>query len=125
MTNPTLQAFITDFYAKSDAHNKAGWVDCFTPDASLDLAGNKAKGSEGIGKICDGVWADLTRRQHTIKGVYVNPENADDVVVLGTIDQDRKDGVLIRGVEWGGRLQLKDGKIADYRVWIISAPKAG
>ncbi|BEJ12742.1 hypothetical protein CspHIS471_0212020 [Cutaneotrichosporon sp. HIS471] len=120
-----IQSFVTDFYAKSDARNKAAWVDCFTPDANLDLAGKVVKGSEGIGKVCDGVWEGLNRRQHNIKGVYVNPAVPDDAVVLGTIDMDRKDGVEIRGVEWGGRMQFKDGKLADYRVWLIPATKSG
>ncbi|CAK9785780.1 hypothetical protein CC85DRAFT_329329 [Cutaneotrichosporon oleaginosum] len=117
-----IQSFVDDFYAKSDARDKAAWVDCFTPDANLDLAGKVGKGSEGIGKVCDGVWEGLARRQHHVHGIYINPAVENDVVVLGSIDMDRKDGIEIRGVEWGGRMQLKDGKLADYKVWVLPPP---
>lgn len=115
-----IQSFIDDFYAKSDARDNAAWVACFTPDANLDMAGNVAKGSDGINKVCEGVWDGLERRQHNVHGVYVNPAVPDDVVILGNIDVDRTDGVQVRGREWGARMQLKDGKLADYRVWVVS-----
>lgn len=115
-----IQSFIDDFYAKSDARDNAAWVGCFTPDANLDMAGKVAQGSEGINKVCEGVWQGLERREHHIAGVYINPKNENDLVILGSIDVDRSDGVQVRGLQWGGRMQLKGGKLADYKVWVVS-----
>lgn len=122
---PQIASFIESFYAISDAADHDAWVGCFTPTAKLDMGGATASGADEIRALRLAGWGATANRKHKDVDVYVNDAQPDVALVTGTIDLDRKaDGVQIRGAQWTGRMRFKDGRLDDYKVWVVSCTRA-
>lgn len=118
---PHIAKFVDSFYAISDATDHERWVQCFTPDAEIDMAGQTAKGSEEIMGVRNAGWAATKNRKHYGVEVFVNADQPDIALVTGQIDLDVvANGAEVRGAQWVGRMTFEGDKLKGYKVWVVS-----
>lgn len=118
-----IEAFVADFYVRSDDPDHDAYCALFTPDAHFLVGTLGAEGRDEIRKVRVAGWQNFTHRIHRHENIYVNANEPDVALLTGTIDYDRKDGVSARDLSWAGRMifDRSDGlKVRDYHVWVVS-----
>ncbi|KAH6672653.1 hypothetical protein F5X68DRAFT_119803, partial [Plectosphaerella plurivora] len=117
---PGIVQFFRDFYALSDtpgdtpgAHER--YVDAFTPDATFILASKTSVGSEEIKATREAMWAKVASRKHTPTKVFPFGQNAEEVMLYGTVAFTFKAGGGAE-VDWAGRAQLEKAADGKYRL---------
>ncbi|KAI1170745.1 hypothetical protein F4777DRAFT_568222 [Nemania sp. FL0916] len=109
-----LTDFISSFYAISDDPSRnAEWVDYFAPDALVVIADKKAKGTEEIREMREGMWATVTARRHVLGKVFpavfdfhTEPPQL-EYMLHGSVEQELKIGGKLAG-DWAAHAVVRE-----------------
>ncbi|EMD00606.1 hypothetical protein BAUCODRAFT_135403 [Baudoinia panamericana UAMH 10762] len=123
-----IRKYYEEFYATSDtpdAHEK--YAAGFTRDAKLIMASNEANGTQEILKMREGMWEKVAKRSHKPAQIYSFGPGSNDVMLLGTVDYELKDGRKTT-VDWAARSQFAEEagqlKMSFYQVYLDTAAMA-
>lgn len=117
----SLTDWVTNFFRMSDIPDHDAFMQLWTPEARMLIGDRKANNRDEILKMRLAGWDKVANRVHRHEKIYINDQEPDVALVTGTIDLDRlEDGEIIRNLEWSARMKFKDGKLDDYKVWVVS-----
>ncbi|KAK5199670.1 hypothetical protein LTR92_000211 [Exophiala xenobiotica] len=66
--------------------------DVFTKDAKVVAGTGESNGSEAISRSRDNAWKLITKRHHVIQQVFVNDKEGSDLMVLGRVEMEFRNG---------------------------------
>ena len=117
-TNPHHD-LIAALYAAVDDLDPAG-VDAFvTPDVRFRLGNfDELQGRQAVVDANASFFRTIAAMRHVIEGIS---SDGDAVICSGSVHYTRQDGTLL-AVPFATVLKLRDGLIADYRVYVDISP---
>lgn len=124
--SPQVASFVKDLYARSDVGPSGhdAYVDLYAPDATLIMDKVQYDGQAGVRQFREKGWEKVATRHHVCKGIFANPDNANEVMTYGYVDYGFKDGSEKKGIEFATRLVMdlsgETPKIRFYQVYIVS-----
>mmetsp|Transcript_6075 Transcript_6075/g.5999 ORF Transcript_6075/g.5999 Transcript_6075/m.5999 type:complete len:130 (-) Transcript_6075:68-457(-) len=116
-----LKAFLEGFYKVSDTKPPVQgdeYVNYFTPEATLIMGANQAKGSDEIRQLRQNIWANVSKRHHVVHNVAA--VNDTDFLLNGDVDYVLNDGSSSTK-SWGAYIEFESSaqeKMKYYRVYI-------
>jgi len=106
---------ITSLYKSVDASNAQGVVDHVTEDVQFQLGNfERISGRKAVKDSNAAFFATISAMRHTISGVW---SSGDTAICDGTVHYTRLDRSE-HEVPFAAHLGIRDGKIADYRVFV-------
>lgn len=121
VSNKQLKSFVESFYKQSDTKPPIEgdeYVNYFTPEATLIMGANLAKGSEEIRQMRQKIWANISIRRHVVDNVAA--VNDTDVLLNGNVDYVLNDGSSSTK-SWAAYIEFESPaqeKMKYYRVYI-------
>ncbi|PWY69109.1 hypothetical protein BO70DRAFT_432604 [Aspergillus heteromorphus CBS 117.55] len=119
--NHNHKAFLREFYhITDDPHDFDGYVDSFTPDATVILGTRKFQGREEIRQLLVCMWDAIEKRTHRPLQVFPFGRGLDVVMIHRTVEYVFKDGGQ-KTVDWAARCQLAElrgSRIRSYQVYL-------
>jgi len=123
--DPAVAKFFEQFYKISDTPDgHETYANQFTRNATLVMVSKKAEGRDAILKMRQGMWERIVKRSHNPIKIFPFGNNADEVMLYGTVDYVLKTGGEVN-VDWSARAHLskEEGelKMDFYQVYLDSA----
>lgn len=121
VSNKQLKSFVEGFYKQSDTKppvEEDEYVNYFTPEATLIIGVNLAKGSDEIRQFRQNIWANVSKRHHVVHNVAA--VNDTDILLNGDVDYVLNDGSSSTK-SWAAYIEFESPaqeKMKYYRVYI-------
>lgn len=121
VSNKQLKSFVDGFYKQSDTKPPVQgdeYVNYFTPEATLIMGPNLAKGSDEIRQLRQSIWASVSKRHHVVHNVAA--VNDTDILINGDVDYVLNDGSSSTK-SWAAYIEFESPaqeKMKYYRVYI-------
>ncbi|KAK7189132.1 fungal specific transcription factor [Paraphaeosphaeria sporulosa] len=92
--DPSIKALISHYYQQVDTKGKhVEYSECWIEDGTLVVPnGQEFTGREAIRNLHSGMWDGVPRRLHRPRKVFPFGDNADEVVIIGTVEYWPEDG---------------------------------
>ncbi|EXJ71832.1 uncharacterized protein A1O5_04333 [Cladophialophora psammophila CBS 110553] len=98
----------------------------FSSDARSGFGGHFFVGSEQIRESRDSAWAAVKARRHLINKVYVSDSKADDLLFIGHVTMNLRNGKEVAG-EFTGRVKIanpgQSPRLSLYQLWAVQSPR--
>ncbi|EXJ63366.1 uncharacterized protein A1O5_11687 [Cladophialophora psammophila CBS 110553] len=127
---PSVKALIDRFFNLLDnTGSDVGNIladEIFAKDAVAQFGMHTFEGSEQIRKSRDNAWTLFTARQHRVLRVYTHDKEGTDLLFIGHVAMDLKNGKHVAG-EFTGRFTIADAsspspQLKSYAIWADSGP---
>ena len=119
MRTETGRALIESLYATVDARDSQRLAGFLAPDVSFRLGNNpEAKGRDTVVEMNRGFFSSIKGMSHSIDEIWEMPGGAG---CTGWVHYERLDGSRL-SLPFATILGLRDGLIADYRVYADVSP---
>ncbi|KAF2794085.1 hypothetical protein K505DRAFT_407704 [Melanomma pulvis-pyrius CBS 109.77] len=96
--DPDIKAFIKHYYTQVDTQGKhAEYSECWSDDGVLIVPHGKSfRGRDAISKLHQGMWNGVPKRTHRPAKVFPFGDNANTVVIIGTVEYWMDDGLYVK-----------------------------
>ncbi|GAA5882730.1 hypothetical protein JCM16303_006566 [Sporobolomyces ruberrimus] len=101
--------FISSFYRTSDSRDVDQYLSFLTSDVDFIMGINAVKGEAAVRKIRETMWGGVETRSHNPEKVYHFSDDAQELMLHGTVSYGLKNGDKVENVGWAARMVFAQG----------------